>query len=277
MNTIFLRKAVFCLPTLATLAVLGNGFSAVAQTVDTSSNQQISETSATVVSPNQLSTEVEATSQNLPGGINQYSTLEKQFPNAAHQETASRIVTPIPGTVATSSVAFDSQYSEATSQQPTSQPSAPEVAQADIDLGRTTRGGRSYLGLAANIGLSGSDSGLADGNFAIISKVGITNALSVRPSAILGDNTVILVPLTYDFSFQQVADPFSEPLPIAPYVGVGAAFKTGDNSEAAFLVSGGVDFPLNSQFTATAAVNAGFFNNTDIGLLVGVGYNFTGF
>ncbi len=101
------------------------------------------------------------------------------------------------------------------------------MAQADIDLGRPTRGGRSYIGVAANIGFSGSDSALGDGNFAIISKVGVTNTLSVRPSVILGDNTTILVPITYDFNFQQVADPFSEPLPIAPYIGAGAAFKTG--------------------------------------------------
>ncbi|MFM7369357.1 MAG: hypothetical protein ACKO2Z_16525, partial [Sphaerospermopsis kisseleviana] len=95
--------------------------------------------------------------------------------------------------------------------------------------------------------------------------------------AILGDDTVFLVPLTYDFSFQPIGDPFSEPLPIAPYVGVGAAIKTGNNSETAVMVTGGVDIPLNNRFTATAAINAGFFNQTDVGLLVGVGYNFGGF
>ncbi|WP_322746072.1 hypothetical protein [Nostoc sp. LEGE 06077] len=45
----------------------------------------------------------------------------------------------------------------------------------------------------------------------------------------------------------------------------------------AFLVSGGIDVPLNTQFTATASVNAGFFDRTEVGLLVGVGYNFSGF
>jgi hypothetical protein len=166
---------------------------------------------------------------------------------------------------------------------PTSQPSAAqvaqpkEIAQADIDLGRPTRGGSSYVGVAGNIGLSGGSSALGDGNFTVISKVGFTRTLSVRPSAILGDDTVFLVPLTYDFSFQPIGDPFSEPLPIAPYVGVGAAIKTGNNSETAVMVTGGVDIPLNNRFTATAAINAGFFNQTDVGLLVGVGYNFGGF
>ncbi|OUL36600.1 hypothetical protein BV372_06445 [Nostoc sp. T09] len=275
-NTIFLRKTVFWLPSLAAIAILGTSLPTLAQTVDTSSNQPLSEATTTVESPKQLGTEIEATSQKLPSETDNLAVLQ-QFPNAATQETATRIVTPVPGTAITSAAGFVTQNPESTSQQSTSQPSAATVAQADIDPGRPTRGGRSYIGVAGNIGLSGSDSALGDGNFAVISKVGLTNTFSVRPSAILGDNTTILVPLTYDFSFQQVADPFSEPLPIAPYIGAGAAFKTGDNSEAAFLITGGVDFPLTSQFTATAAVNAGFFDNTDIGLLVGVGYNFSGF
>ncbi|BAY13107.1 hypothetical protein NIES2098_63010 [Calothrix sp. NIES-2098] len=275
-NTIFLRKSAFWLPSLAALAILGTSLPTLAQTVDTSSSQQLSESSATFESPKQLTTEVEATSQTLPSETENLA-VKQQFPNAATQETASRIVTPIPGTAITSAAGFVTQNPESTPQESTSKPSDTTVAQADIDPGRPTRGGRSYIGVAGNIGFSGNDSALGDGNFAVISKIGLTNTISVRPSAILGDNTTILVPITYDFSFQQVADPFSEPLPLAPYVGVGAAFSTGDNSQTAFLITGGVDFPLTSQFTATAAVNAGFFDNTDIGLLIGVGYNFMGF
>lgn len=276
MNTI-IRKAVFCLPSLAACAVLGSSLSAVAQTVDSSNNQQFTNAATTVASPSQSTTEPEATAQNTPTQTNTNFTVSQQFPNAAIQETANRIVTPVPGTAITSAAGFIPQNSEPTSQQPTTQPATTQVAQADIEPGRATRGGRSYIGIAGNIGVSGSDSALGDGNFAVISKVGLSNAISFRPAAVLGDNTTILLPLTYDFTFQQVADPFSEPLPIAPYIGLGAAIKTGDNSEAAFLVSGGFDFPLNTQFTATASVNAGFFNNTDIGVMLGVGYNFSGF
>ncbi|BAY25915.1 hypothetical protein NIES2100_57240 [Calothrix sp. NIES-2100] len=270
MNTIIVRKSGFWLSNLAAIAILATtGLPSVAQTadtVDTLGSQQLSATSTTE-SPNsqQLPTETE----NL--------TAKELFPNAATQEIASRIVTPVPGTVQTTAAGFATQNPESTPTESTSQSAATTVAQADIDPGRPTRGGRSYLGLAGNIGLSGSDSALGDGNFAVISKIGLTNAISVRPAAVLGDNTTILLPITYDFSFQQAADPFSEPLPIAPYVGVGAAIKTGDNSEAAFLLSGGIDVPLTSKFTGTIGVNAGFFENTDIGLLVGVGYNFSGF
>ncbi|MEH2145579.1 hypothetical protein [Nostoc sp.] len=281
MNTIFLRKGVFWLPSIAALTVLSSGLSAIAQTVDKVSSQPLTDPSATVASPNDFSTELDTASQNLSTETTEIFTVTnlvkvQQPPNAAIQENASVTPTPIPGTVATSSATLTSKFVQPTSQT-TAQSSAPKVAQSDIDLGRTTRGGSSYIGVAANIGLSGdADSSLSDGNFAVVSKIGLTNSISVRPSAVFGDNTTVLVPITYDFTFKS-ADAFSEPLAIAPYIGVGGAYKTGDDSQFAFLVSGGIDVPLTRQFTATAAVNAGFFDKTDVGLLLGVGYNFTGF
>ena len=284
MNTIFFRKGVFWLSSIAALTVLSSGLSASAQTVDKVSTQPLTDPSATVASPNEFNTELDTVSQNLSTETTETFTATnlakvQQPPNAAIQENASVTPTPIPGTVATSSATLTSEFVQPTSQttsQTSSQPSATKVAQSDIDLGRTTRGGSSYIGVAANIGLNGGDTSLGDGNFAVISKIGVTNSISVRPSAVFGDNTTVLVPITYDFTFKS-ADAFTEPLAIAPYVGVGAAYKTGDDSQLAFLVSGGIDVPLTPQFTATAAVNAGFFDETDIGLLLGVGYNFTGF
>jgi hypothetical protein len=285
-NIIFLRKSLSWLSCLATIAVLGGGLSAVAQTVEPSS-QPGGDAVATVASPKELSAELQTKNQNPstetnPNAVSSVNnqavvsdlTQVQQFPSAATPETASRILTPIPGTAATLSAALAPKSSKPTAEQATSQPSTAKVAQADIEPGRATRGGKSYLGVGGNIGLAGGDSPLADGNFAVISKIGLTNNISVRPSVVIGDNTVILAPLTYDFSFQKVADPFGEPLPISPYIGAGAAFKVGDNSKVALLLTGGIDVPLNSRFTATAAVNAGFFGQTDVGLLLGVGYNF---
>lgn len=190
--------------------------------------------------------------------------------------------TPVPGSVATTAAALIDTPAPS---QPVAAPAQPnqanipvkksqQIAQSDIDLGRRTRGGSSYIGVAGNIGLNGGQSALGDGNFAVISKVGLTRTISVRPAAVFGDNTAILLPITYDFAFTGGDDPFGEPLAIAPYLGIGAALSTGENSEVAFLLSGGVDLPLNEQFTATASVNAGFYDETDIGLLLGVGYNF---
>jgi hypothetical protein len=54
------------------------------------------------------------------------------------------------------------------------------------------------------------------------------------------------------------------------------AISTGDDSTIGALITGGVDVPLSSQFTATAAVNVGFVDETEVGLLIGVGYTFSG-
>lgn len=157
--------------------------------------------------------------------------------------------------------------------QPTSETST-EVAQVDVDPGRTTRGGSSYIGVAGNIGLGG-DSALGEGSFMAISKIGLTRTLSVRPSVAIEDDPVILLPLTYDFNFR-TADAFEDTFAVAPYVGSGVAIETSDDADVGLLLFGGVDVPLNTNLTATAAVNAAFLDETDVGLLIGVGYNFTG-
>jgi hypothetical protein len=261
-----MRKSFYCLSSLAAVAVVGTSVSVHAQTV--SPVEAATDTMSSTQSNAELETEQEHFSFSSPTTLSSTSELQ-EFSSTTSED---HITTPIPGTVATTSAILVSPEST----QPATLPATNTVAQSDINVGRRTRGGSSYIGVAGNIGINGGESSLGDGNFAAISKIGLTNAISVRPSAIFGDNTTILIPVTYDFTFKQ-ADPFDESLAIAPYIGVGAAIKTGDNSQTAVLVSGGVDVPLNAQFTATAAVNAGFFDETDIGLLVGVGYNFSGF
>ncbi|MHC5728818.1 MAG: fasciclin domain-containing protein, partial [Nostoc sp.] len=61
---------------------------------------------------------------------------------------------------------------------------SPTATTPAVEPGRATRGGRSYIGVAGNIGLLGNDRALSDGNFAVISKVGLTRNISVRPSVI---------------------------------------------------------------------------------------------
>lgn len=186
---------------------------------------------------------------------------------------ASLTSVPTPGTTTTTSALL----TQAPAVPPAVEMSSDRIAQILIDPGQPTIGGSSYVGVAGNIGLSDNGStALGGGNFAIISKIGLTNTLSTRPSAVLGDNAVILIPVTYDFSFQPVGA-FTDPLPIAPYVGGGVAISTGEDSTFGAVLTGGVDFPLTSQFTATAALNVAFVDSTDIGILIGVGYNFGGF
>lgn len=178
---------------------------------------------------------------------------------------------PVPGTTTTSAAALTTE-SAITSKvvPPASKKLAPRVAQT-IGVGQATRGGSSYLGVAGNIGLSGGETALGEGNVAVISKIGLLRSVSLRPAAVFGDNTTVLIPLTYDFSQVGIRQ-FS----IAPYLGGGVAINTGNRSDAGPMLTAGVDVPLTSRFTATAGVNVGFVNNTSVGLLIGVGYNFSG-
>ncbi|WP_373527313.1 fasciclin domain-containing protein [Nostoc sp.] len=144
----------------------------------------------------------------------------------------------------------------------------------DVTPGRATRGGRSYLGVAGNIGLSGNDTALSEGNFAVISKVGLTNFISVRPSVIFGDDTIFLVPLTFDFNPRRAASVGEQTFSISPYLGAGVAIEANLDTDFGLLLTGGVDVPIGSRFTVTGAVNAAFMDQTDVGLLLGLGYNF---
>jgi hypothetical protein len=186
---------------------------------------------------------------------------------AASAETAS-------GTVSTSAADLiepSQPTSTAISQETNS--TSNQVAQV-IDPGRQTRGVSSYIGVAGNIGLGG-DSALGDTNFTVISKIGLTNVFSARPSVVIGDDPVVLIPLTYDLTARS-ADAFSDTFAIAPYIGAGVAIETSGDADVGLLLTGGVDVPLSANFTANAAVNAAFLDETDVGLVLGVGYNFSG-
>ncbi|QIR35386.1 beta-Ig-H3/fasciclin [Tolypothrix sp. PCC 7910] len=142
-----------------------------------------------------------------------------------------------------------------------------------VTPGRSTLGGPSYVGVAGNIGLTGTNA-LSVGNFSVISKLGLTRNISVRPSAIFGDNTLVLVPVTLDFRPQAEPVTGQQRFPIAPFVGAGVAIDTSGDTDIAAMVTGGIDVPLGSRFTATGSVNAAFFDETSVGLILGVGYNF---
>jgi hypothetical protein len=145
----------------------------------------------------------------------------------------------------------------------------------DVSPGRATRSGSSYIGIGGNIGLGTGDTALGEGSFAVISKIGLTRYFSVRPTVFIDDDPTILIPLTYDLL--PIGVPGRTGFSVAPYLGAGAAISVGDDSAVDFLLTGGVDVPLSPQFTATAAVNVTAFDNTAVGLLIGIGYNFSGF
>ena len=204
----------------------------------------------------------------VPDGNNSEPTATKE-----HQEikTAQELLS---NPVSTSASALTNKPKVA--QQPaTVSEQTKKVAQGtSIRPGRATRSGPSYIGIGGNLGFGG-DSALGDGSFAIVSKIGLTNNLSVRPTVLFRDDLAFLVPVTYDFVSQNAVE-VSEDFVItaAPYVGAGVTVSTGDDGTLGFLISGGVDVPLSRNFTATAGLNVGFVDGAEVGLLVGVGYTF---
>jgi uncharacterized surface protein with fasciclin (FAS1) repeats len=131
-----------------------------------------------------------------------------------------------------------------------------------------------YIGIGGNIGLGG-DSAIGEGSFVVFSKIGLTENISLRPAGAIDDDPTVLLPVTYDFSFRSV-DPVEEiePFSVAPYVGGGLGIETSDDADVGVLLTGGVDVPINDQFTATAAANVLFLDDTDVGLMLGIGYRF---
>ncbi|MGC1394105.1 MAG: hypothetical protein WA828_07470 [Coleofasciculaceae cyanobacterium] len=175
--------------------------------------------------------------------------------------------TPAPGTFTPSTPTPTAPFDTTPAQNPGTRVITP---------GRATSSGSSYVGVGGNIGLGDGDTAIGEGSFAILSKIGLTRNFSVRPAALFGDNVTIMLPVTYDFRFGE--GPTEElGFTAAPFVGAGAAISTGDDSSVDLLLTGGIDVPLGSQFTATASVNASVTGNVAVGLLLGVGYNFNGF
>ncbi|MEG4204203.1 hypothetical protein QUA20_09765 [Microcoleus sp. Pol7_A1] len=176
--------------------------------------------------------------------------------------------------VSTSASALTNQPKVAEKPATVSEPTKKVAQGTQIRPGRATRSGPSYIGIGGNLGFGG-DSALGDGSFAIISKIGLTNNLSVRPTVLFRDDLAFLVPVTFDFVSQEtveVSDDFV--ITAAPYAGAGVVISTGDDGTLGFLISGGVDVPLSRNFTATAGLNIGFVDGAEVGLLVGVGYTF---
>jgi hypothetical protein len=139
------------------------------------------------------------------------------------------------------------------------------IAQNDETLGfRATRGGPSYLGVGGSFG--------SRADFAIFSKIGLNNSFSLRPSVLLLNNfATVLIPFTYDFAPQSFLTP---DLILAPYLGGGIGFRTGTDSTIGGLITAGVDIPISRTFTVNVAANLTFFNQTDLGILLGIAYNF---
>jgi hypothetical protein len=150
----------------------------------------------------------------------------------------------------------------------------PVLAQRDndIELGRTSRGVGNYIGAAINIGLSEEASPLGRGSFALTSKIGLAEQVSVRPSLLFGEHLMLMVPVTIDFPFADTEDALQ--VDLAPYIGSGIALSTDEDNFIGFFGTVGIDRVLFDRFVANAALNVGYVEEVEVGIFVGGGYRF---
>ncbi|RMH72401.1 MAG: hypothetical protein D6680_19140 [Cyanobacteria bacterium J007] len=161
---------------------------------------------------------------------------------------------------------------------PVAQHVAQDVAQniaqnREIEPGRRTRSGPSYLGIGVNIGFN-EDGGspLGNGNFAVISKIGLLEQVSARPAILFGDDLMFLLPVTVDFPLQDTEEVARAT--IAPYLGGGLALSPNSDNFLGGFGTVGLDTALTSNFTATVGVNLGYVKELELGVIVGGGYTF---
>jgi hypothetical protein len=148
------------------------------------------------------------------------------------------------------------------------------VAQSDIELGRLAKSNYSFLGVGVNIGLDKDGLTIGDTGFTVDSKIAIGNNVSLRPSVIIANESAFLLPISYDFRFQD-KETF-EYEPITPYVGAGVFVTTDDTNSVGALLTAGLDYKLSDSLIANTHINLGVGGNTEVGLTFGVGYIFSG-
>lgn len=156
-----------------------------------------------------------------------------------------------------------------------------QVAQIPTSPVLTRPPANNYIGAGVNFG--------DDTSFAVISKFAITQfssyGVSLRPSVLFGDSVNFRVPITIESRLNTESEEANR---FAPYAGLGVAIDTDDDGEGdsdidntddddddvGFMLTAGSDFLLTNRFTATAGLNLIFNDDTDLELLLGVGYNF---
>lgn len=281
---IMLLKRTSALLGLAVLGAVWSGLPAQAQSVDEATPLALENLEANVTQSDQpaiVIEEMDAVSQDSE------AVIQSNDPAIAAEADPVEVTGSTPGTDMTAESDTPDQ-TQVSATEPTPSTSAaglmaPSTAEAtpgtvaqfgvpdpidDVDPGQATVSSSSYIG--AGVGVDFDE---ADPQLAILSKLGLTNRFSVRPSVVTDFNDATFrIPATLDFPALASLGQFS----IAPYIGGGLAVGVGDDTDVGPMVTAGVDVPLTSRFTGTAAFNVDFLNDTDFGAYVGIGYNFSG-
>jgi hypothetical protein len=150
-------------------------------------------------------------------------------------------------------------------------PVAAESAPRSENIGYQNNG---YIGIGSAIGLNGNTTALGTGGVVILTKVRFSDRLSLHDATILfgGGAATSMIIVSADFPIRNDAGKTI----LSPFIGGGAMLRYDRGLYISPAISGGVDLPISKNCTGTVRLNAGFPSdrNADVGILVGVGYNF---
>jgi hypothetical protein len=126
----------------------------------------------------------------------------------------------------------------------------------------------SYLGLGGNISGDGDTTALSGGGLAVLGKIGLFDYLSIHTTAIINDKVAGEVSLTGQLP---IRDKSGGKIIMTPFIGGGILI----HEKIDPLATAGVTVPLSSDITGIVKLNLGFTEKeTDIGIILGIGYNF---
>ncbi|MGD1944639.1 MAG: hypothetical protein ACFB0G_25365 [Leptolyngbyaceae cyanobacterium] len=129
-----------------------------------------------------------------------------------------------------------------------------------------------YVGLGGTLGLSDDgETKLGNGGFSIMSRIPLTEVLSVHTASVVSSDGYSSFALTGSFPVgNRESAPTERPV-IVPFAGVGIGVEFED-FDIDPMVTVGADIPITDTVTGTTRVNANFGEEgTDIGLVLGVG------
>jgi hypothetical protein len=134
---------------------------------------------------------------------------------------------------------------------------------------------KSYIGLGGTIGLSGNNTALGTGGLAILSKKVLNDLLSIHSNSVVFGSTIPSSSNALTLNFP-IRDSTTQEIVVSPFLGAGIQLRNIDGLYISPLAVGGVDIPLNKSLTGTIRLEAAFPNtgNTDMGISMGIGYNF---
>ncbi len=134
---------------------------------------------------------------------------------------------------------------------------------------------QSYIGLGGTIGLSGNNTALGTGGLAILSKKVLNDLLSIHSNNVVFGSAIPSSSNALTLNFP-IRDSTTQEIVVSPFLGAGIQLRNIDGLYISPLAVGGVDIPLNKSLTGTIRLEAAFPNtgNTDMGVSIGIGYNF---